>query len=51
MRPRPQTSATTRDRMRADAFDYIERFHNARRRRSTLGCLIPIRFEKQETLA
>ena len=41
----------TRDHARADVFDYIERFYNARRRHSTLGYLSPIEFEKQEALA
>ena len=44
-------SYRTRDHARADVFDYIERFHNARRRHSTLGYLSPIEFEKQESLA
>jgi hypothetical protein len=29
----------TRDELRADVFDYIERFYNPRRRHSTLGCV------------
>ena len=41
----------TRDQARADVFDYIERFYNARRRHSTLGYLSPVEFEKQEALA
>ena len=41
----------TRDDARADVFDYIERFYNARRRHSTLGYLSPIEFEEQEALA
>jgi putative transposase len=41
----------TRDQARADVFDYIERFYNARRRHSTLGYLSPMEFEKQEALA
>ena len=41
----------TRDQARADVFDYIERFYNARRRHSTLGYLSPIEFEKQASLA
>jgi putative transposase len=44
-------SYRTRDHARADVFDYIERFYNARRRHSTLGYLSPIEFEKQEALA
>ena len=34
----------------ADVFDYIERFHNHRRRYSTLGNLRPVEFEKQSLL-
>ena len=41
----------TRDQAKADAFDYIERFYNARRRHSTLGYLSPMEFEKQQALA
>lgn len=36
----------TRDEARADVFDYIERFYNAKRRHSTLGYLSPIDYEK-----
>ena len=36
----------TRDEARADAFDYIERFYNPKRRHSTLGYLSPANFEK-----
>jgi putative transposase len=36
----------TRDHAKADVFDYIERFYNARRRHSALGYLSPIDFEK-----
>lgn len=46
-----RTSYRTRDHARADVFDYIERFYNARRRHSTLGYLSPIQFEKKEALA
>lgn len=35
----------TRDQAHADAFDYIERFYNPRRRRSTIGYLSPKNFE------
>jgi putative transposase len=35
-----------RDEARADVFDYIERFYNARRRHSTLGYVSPIEYEK-----
>lgn len=36
----------SREQARADAFDYIERFYNPRRRHSTLGYVSPIDFEK-----
>jgi putative transposase len=36
----------SREQARADAFDYIERFYNPRRRHSTLGYVSPIEFEK-----
>jgi putative transposase len=35
----------SRDECRADVFDYIERFYNARRQHSTLGYVSPIQFE------
>jgi putative transposase len=41
----------TRDAARADVFDYIERFHNARRRHSTIGYNSPMEFERQAGLA
>jgi putative transposase len=41
----------TRDQARADVFDHIERFYNARRRHSTLGHVSPIEFERQASLA
>ena len=37
----------TRDEVRADVFDYIERFYNPTRRHSTLGYLSPIQFEQK----
>jgi putative transposase len=37
----------TRDQARADVFDYIERFYNAKRRHSTIGYLSPIEFEQK----
>ncbi len=37
----------TRDRVRADVFDFIERFFNARRRHSTLGYLSPMDYERE----
>jgi transposase InsO family protein len=41
----------TRDEARADVFDYIERFYNAKRRHSTIGYLSPLEFERQAGLA
>ena len=41
----------TRDEARADVFDYIERFHNPRRRHSKLGYLSPMEFEARAMLA
>lgn len=41
----------TRDQARADAFDYIERFYNPRRRHSTLGYISPMEFEARAMLA
>ena len=41
----------TRDAARADVFDYIERFYNARRRHSTIGYKSPMEFERQAGLA
>lgn len=41
----------TRDEIRAEVFDYIERFYNPVRRHSTLGYVSPIDFEKQAQLA
>jgi putative transposase len=35
----------TRDEARADVFDYIERFYNAKRQHSTLGYMSPAQFE------
>lgn len=35
----------TRDEVRADVFDYVERFYNPRRRHSTLGYVSPAQFE------
>lgn len=37
----------TKNEARADAFDYIERFYNPKRRHSTLGYLSPTTFEKR----
>jgi putative transposase len=41
----------TRDEAKADVFDYIERFYNAKRRHSTIGYTSPIAFEMQAGLA
>lgn len=41
----------TRDEIRAEVFDYIERFYNPVRRHSTLGYISPIDFERQVQLA
>ena len=41
----------TRDQARADVFDYIERFYNAKRRHSTIGYLSPMEFETKAGLA
>ena len=35
----------SRDAARADVFDCVERFHNPRRRHSTLGHLSPLELE------
>jgi len=35
----------TRDELRSDVFDYIERFYNPKRRHSTIGYLSPVQFE------
>jgi putative transposase len=39
------------DEAKADVFDYIERFYNAKRRHSTLGYKSPMEFEMQAGLA
>lgn len=36
---------TSRDQARADIYDYIERFDNARRRHSVMGYISPAEFE------
>lgn len=36
-----------RDELRADVFDYIERFYNPKRRHSTIGYISPVQFENQ----
>jgi transposase InsO family protein len=40
----------TRDDARADVFDYIERFYNAKRRHSKIGYGSPMEFEMQAGL-
>jgi putative transposase len=37
----------SRNQARADIFDFIERFYNAKRRHSTIGYLSPIEFERR----
>ena len=41
----------TRDQAKADVFDYIERFYNAKRRHSTIRYMSPVEFEVQAGLA
>jgi transposase InsO family protein len=41
----------TREEAKADVFDYIERFYNAKRRHSTIGYMSPMEFERQAGLA
>jgi putative transposase len=41
----------TRDEAKADVFDYIECFYNAKRRHSTIGYRSPMEFEMQAGLA
>jgi putative transposase len=41
----------TREEAKADVFDYIERFYNAKRRHSTIGYMSPMEFERQTGLA
>jgi putative transposase len=41
----------TRDEAKVDVFDYIERFHNAKRRHSTIGYMSPVEFEMKAELA
>lgn len=38
----------SREQERADVFDYIERFYNPTRRRSTLGYVSPVQFEEMK---
>jgi len=49
-----RTAAKTyrsRDEAKADVFDYIECFYNARRRHSTIGYLSPMEFERRAGFA
>jgi|GEM_PF-857571 len=46
-----RTVYRTRDAARANVFDYIERFYNTIRRRSTIGYLSPVEFERRIMLA
>ena len=41
----------TREDAKADVFDYIERFYNAKRRHSTIGYISPMEFERQAGVA
>ena len=43
--------SAARDEAKADGFDYIERFYNAKRRHSTIGCSSPMEFEMLAGLA
>jgi putative transposase len=40
----------TREEAKADVFDYIECFYNAKRRHSTIGYMSPMEFEMQAGL-
>jgi len=44
-------TSRTREDAKADVFDYIERFYNAKRRHSTIGYMSPMEFERQAGLA
>ena len=41
----------TRDEIRSEVFDYVERFYNPICRHSTIGNVSPIDFEKRALLA
>jgi putative transposase len=41
----------SRNQARADIFDFIERFYNAKRRHSTIGYLSPIEFERRANVS
>ena len=47
----PRKIYRPRDEAKSDVFNYIERFYNAKRRHSTIGCLSPVAFEEQAALA
>ena len=46
-----QKTYRSRDEAKADVFDYIERFYNAKRRHSTIGYLSPMEFERRAGFA
>jgi putative transposase len=48
---RGQQDLRTRDKARANVFDYIERFYNPRRSHSTIDYLSPMEFKKQAGFA
>jgi hypothetical protein len=41
----------TRDELKADVFDYVERFYDPKRRHSTIGYLSPMEFERKAGLS
>ena len=43
----PRRIYRPRDEAKADVFNYIERFYNAKRRHSTIGYLSPVEFERK----
>ena len=47
----PRETYCARDEAKADVFDYIERFYNAKRRHSTIGYMSLMEFEMQTGLA
>ena len=51
--PIGRKTSRIRDEARAEVFDFIERFYNAKRRHSRIGYLImsPMEFERQAGLA
>ena len=48
---RTRKTTSDEDEAKADVFDYIERFYNAKRRHSTIGYLSPMEFEMRAGLA